>query len=512
MTDALLHGLSGRFRETARIRLDEMTSLLARLDADPLDAESVRKLATHFHGLAGMGGTYGFPRVSVLGDEAEALIAPLVKRERTPDAATLARWREIVEEIRATIAAEPASVRKADASNSYRVLLIESDAALAEAIVAALAGEDVDVRRCTIDEATALLDERLPDAAIVASAAAHAFLDALRVHPKSERVGVIVTGDASDFAEKVRAIRSGADAFVEKPVDVAALAARVAALRERQEQAPRRILVVEDDPTSAALLRGVLTAAGYRVEICGDPAAFETMLLSFAPDLVLMDVQLGAEVSGHDLVRYVRQSERFATLPVIIVTSDSERRAVVEGANAGADLLVTKPVDWDLLLSQIATRLERAAAVRELTDRDPLTGVLTRSAFEARARQRVGGAPAALVLLDLDHFKDVNDTQGHIAGDRVLASLGALLRRRLRQTDLVARYGGEEFALLLDGSGTGHAVQLCEELLADFGTTMSVTFSAGVTTLDGSFDTAFRRADAALYQAKRAGRARVMSV
>lgn len=104
MTDQLLRELRDRFQETARVRIDEMTFLLARLDADVLDAEAVTKLATHFHGLAGMGGTYGFPRVSELADEAEGLIVPLVTRERTPDAATVSRWRDIVDEIAAALA------------------------------------------------------------------------------------------------------------------------------------------------------------------------------------------------------------------------------------------------------------------------------------------------------------------------------------------------------------------------------------------------------------------------
>ncbi|HEX8409453.1 MAG TPA: diguanylate cyclase, partial [Thermoanaerobaculia bacterium] len=309
--------------------------------------------------------------------------------------------------------------------------------------------------------------------------------------------------------EKVRAIRSGADAFLPKPLDVAAVVRRVTALRERKEQPARRILAVEDDPTTGALLRGILGAAGYEVEICREVSEFEQALFAFEPDLVLMDVQLSDEVSGHDLVRYIRQNERFSTLPVIIVTSDSERRALLEGTSAGADMLITKPVDWDLLLSQIAARLARASVVRELTDRDPLTGILTRGAFDARVRQRVmTGRPAVLALLDLDHFKTVNDTQGHAAGDRVLAVFGALLRRRLRQSDVVARYGGEEFALLVEDAGVEEALELCERLLADFTAAEGLTFSAGLSAMDDSFEEAFRRADAALYEAKREGRAR----
>jgi chemotaxis protein histidine kinase CheA len=100
MTDPLIHDLRARFRETARVRLEEMTALLEQLGDDPADRKPLQRLSAHFHGLAGMGGTYGFPRVSELGDEAEGLILPFVKRGEAPDAATLARWKAIVGEIR----------------------------------------------------------------------------------------------------------------------------------------------------------------------------------------------------------------------------------------------------------------------------------------------------------------------------------------------------------------------------------------------------------------------------
>jgi diguanylate cyclase (GGDEF)-like protein len=477
----LLGDLRGRFRETSRIRLDEMAALLAALERDPRDAQSQQKLAKHFHGLAGMGGTYGFPRVSELGDEAEGELLPLVKKGAPAKPASIARWREILTVIRAELDSErlPPAPR-APGPRPFEVLLIESDPALAASIAEALESEEMSVR----------------------------------ISPSWSDAGadtVVVIGDTEEFEDKVRAIRSGADVFVTKPVDVAALVRRVMALRERKEHPPHRILAVEDDATTGALIRGFLGAAGYEVAVCREAAEFEKTLLAFGPDLVLMDVQLASDVSGHDLVRYVRQSERFATLPVIIVTSDSERRAILESAHAGADLLVAKPVDWDVLLSQIAGCLERASAVREITERDPLTGVFTRAAFETRVRERVETRNSAvLVLLDLDHFKDINDTRGHVAGDRVLAATGALLRRGLRQADLVARYGGEEFALLLEDVTVPAAAALCERLLAELSDTVDITFSAGVAPLQGTFEEAFRRADAALYEAKRRGRARVV--
>ena len=512
MSDVLLDELRGRFRDTSRARVLAMAALLDELERNPADANALRQLGKHFHGLAGAGGTYGFPRVSELGDEAEGEILPMVRNAKAATAEQVVHWRDILRSIEQDLwsgGLQPVAVSVAPpAAAPFTVWLVQSDELLASRISEALEREEMRIRVLNCADAIAELEFAQPDAVIV-DADSCDFLDQL--HERDYRGGTIVTGE-SDFADKLRALRSGADAVIGKPLDIAALVRRVAALRERKEHPSRRILAVEDDATTGALLRGILGAAGYQVEICRDPAEFEQTLFAFAPDLLLMDVQLTDDLSGHDLVRYVRQSERFSTLPVIIVTSDSERRAIVEGTNAGADMLVTKPVDWDLLLAQIAARMERATVVRELTDRDPLTGVLTRGAFDARVRQRVQtGRPAVLALLDLDHFKKINDTEGHIAGDRVLAAFGTLLRRRLRQSDVVARYGGEEFALLIEDVDVPHAAELCERLLADFAASNHVTFSAGLAVLHESFDEAFRRADAALYEAKRTGRARVIA-
>lgn len=522
MTDTLLADLRGQFRASAPARLERVASLLDTLEGNRHETAALKELLKHFHAFAGMGGTYGFPRVSDLGDEGEGEILTLVRRGGSPDAAMLSRWRSLKDEIEREIATGSGvpwpGLTVVPRPAVFHVAIIGLESETASATADALEREDMTVQVCrSIADA---ISGTPPDAAIVDADQARELLEALQLRSEGASVGVIVVGDAGEFVEKLRTIRSGADAFVARPVDVTGLVRRVAALRERREHPARRIMAVEDDPTTAAVIRGILRAAGYEVAICADPSDFEDMLHAFEPDLLLMDVQLSEEVSGHDLVRYLRQSERFSTLPVIIVTSNSERRAILEGAIAGADMLMTKPVDWDLLLSQIAARLERATVVRELTDRDPLTGVLTRGAFEARVRRRVEqGDEAVFVVIDLDHFKSVNDSWGHDMGDRVLASMGTLLRRGVRQSDLVARYGGEEFALLLNGGTAHEAKRLCERLLGEFkavdhtlgqGPPLHVTFSAGVAPLAESFETTFRRADAALYEAKRTGRGRVI--
>jgi diguanylate cyclase (GGDEF)-like protein len=241
-----------------------------------------------------------------------------------------------------------------------------------------------------------------------------------------------------------------------------------------------------------------------------------------------MDVHFSGEVSGYDLARYMRQDERYATTPLLFLTTEAESDARLKSIKAGGDDFLAKPAPAPLLQMAVSSRIERARILKTLLERDGLTGLLTHSALLERARIALSEAERrpeeqkALVMLDIDHFKNVNDRHGHPTGDRVLASLGALLRRRLRQTDAIGRYGGEEFAIVLHHLSEGEAVALIERLLFEFRSTehslpggekLHVSFSAGVAMVDPSeeIDSWKKRADDALYVAKRNGRNQVVA-
>jgi diguanylate cyclase (GGDEF)-like protein len=503
------------------MRLAGMRTQLDLLQNDPSNVEAAATLGRDFHALSGLGGTYGFPHVTGLAEEAEAVLLPILKAPEPIDPQLLVRWRVLLDAIEREIRGEAL-----ESQPSFDVLLVEADPELAATIGHALAVESMTVRSVTTHEAAlAELDFRVPDALIVNTILPDGSgLDVLRrVNETGDAtVGSIVLSTSTDFGTKVEAIRQGANAVLPVPLEIASLVRRVCSFRERRVRQPARVLAVEDDPAQSLIIRTILGRAGYAVTICSEPSQFEAALSAVVPDLLLMDIHLdqkNGDVSGFDLVRILRQNEQYSSLPVIFVSGDTERDALLESALCGGDTLVTKPVDWGLLLSQISARLERASAIRELTERDAVTGVLTRSAFQARVRERMALQPEGpcwvVVLLDIDHFKRVNDTYGHQAGDRVLSVLGACLRRGVRRHDLVGRYGGEEFVLLLEELTIEQAAQLTERLLEEFRTLdhpggEALTFSAGVAGFFGSFEESARRADSALYDAKRSGRARVV--
>jgi diguanylate cyclase (GGDEF)-like protein len=211
-----------------------------------------------------------------------------------------------------------------------------------------------------------------------------------------------------------------------------------------------------------------------------------------------------------------------------VVTVEGDVWARIEAIRAGADDCLETPIDPALLIATVFTRIERARYVRSLVERDGLTGLLTHGSFMRLfretwdKRQRHPDWQPTLILIDIDHFKQVNDTYGHPVGDRVLAALAALLRKGLRRSDLTARYGGEEFAIILQDLGVDDSVRLANRLREEFaalqhpsdsGTTFCVTFSGGVAAITPGMTSAdeWRLAtDQALYTAKREGRNRIV--
>jgi diguanylate cyclase (GGDEF)-like protein len=504
--DDELAELRAVYLREARGRIDDLDRALDLLARDGSDPRALLELRRGFHALTGSGATYGMPAVSALALEAERRCTAVGSGPAV--ASDLKSWRETVTGLRREFAAaDPRAAPAAEAPAhgverpAPSILVVEEDAAEREALVRALRQESFAVRATAgLDGAVAALGPRLPDALIVDAArdqgAAFALVERLRAQPGGDRPVVLV------------------------------LVRRLRFLLDREGAEAPRILSVDDDPQQAAFLRTVLASAGYEFRAIDDPGHLESELAAFRPDLVLMDVLLPG-VSGYDLVRSLRQDERHATLPVIVLTTQGELDARIEAARAGGDEHLVKPVSPALLLSPVAARVERGRFLRLLVERDGLTGLLTHTTLLERARgvvakkRRDRDRQASWVMIDLDRFKAVNDDHGHPTGDQVLVRLAGLLRARLRQADVVGRYGGEEFAVVLEDLTAEEAARLVERLRADFagiehrsreGASFRVTFSAGLASLqDGESVSAWvHAADRALYAAKEGGRNRVV--
>jgi diguanylate cyclase (GGDEF)-like protein len=349
----------------------------------------------------------------------------------------------------------------------------------------------------------------------------------LRGARDQERLPLAVLSDKNDVDRRLAAAHAGASLFLPKPVDPYAFGAAVDQMLALSQKGKMRVLVIDDDPEFVRCVTEVLEREGILVRSAADATRLVELLDELRPDLMLLDAML-PHVSGWDAIRIVRTAPEHCDMPILFLTGRADLPSRVAAFEAGADDYLCKPLVAEELLARVRVRLDRRRLVRERTERDPLTHCLSRRPLldglasrlsEARRHSR----PLAAALLDVDRFKRVNDSYGHLVGDRVLMALGRLLNARFRLEDLRGRWGGEEFVLVFPGETAHTAAAVLRRVLDEFrllpfrserGERFFVTFSAGVASFpdDGAtVDALIRAADARLYGAKKAGRGNVLT-
>jgi len=289
------------------------------------------------------------------------------------------------------------------------------------------------------------------------------------------------------------------------------------------------VLAIDDSPEVLALLAVRLKPEGLRLVTAGSYEEGLAMATQLQPDLILLDVDM-PEHSGLDLCRRLKADPVTVHIPVIFLTGSSDVETKVHGFDLGAVDYVTKPLHPAELRARVRAALRMKRAQDLLTQRaqvDALTGLRNRAYLDERLAEEVAQSmrterPLSLIMMDLDHFKSINDTYGHPFGDLVLQRIGDSLARSIRPCDVACRYGGEELAIILTDTPLAGAQSVAERIRAQIremalsprGKSIVVTASFGIAeTLDvaaGSRDlrasALLSAADLALYTAKREGR------
>ncbi len=293
------------------------------------------------------------------------------------------------------------------------------------------------------------------------------------------------------------------------------------------------ILVVDDNPDNLEIISTRLRFRGYDVEVAerGDRAIEQVR--EIGPDLILLDIMM-PDMDGYEVARRIRADEEVPYIPIIVVTARDSTEDKVTGLDAGADDYLTKPINFPELEARVRSMLrikrlqdelaEKNRELEQLSISDGLTGLfnhrhlhdLLEEEFERSGRT---GEPISVVMFDLDHFKEVNDTHGHQAGDAVLVELSEILHDTAREIDRLGRYGGEEFMAILPGTDADAGLTFAERVRDhveqrpfDIGedAPLRMTISAGVATHPTDDADGPRRlvhyADQALYSAKHSGR------
>ncbi|MBB6250068.1 diguanylate cyclase [Nitrospirillum iridis] len=340
---------------------------------------------------------------------------------------------------------------------------------------------------------------------------------------RGRKIPTIALSSATGFAARLAAARAGCDAYVVKPPDANALVDHLDRLTEREPDQPLRILIVDDDATLGAYYETALQSAGMHTRLVTDPLQAVEALYDHNADLMVTDLIM-PQCTGFELASVLRQYDALLALPIVFLTADLDAETQRYAVRTGVDAYLTKPVDLGDLAETVRARARRARQLKALMVRDGLTGAYNHPMIQDLlaaevARAQRDGTNLSFAMLDIDHFKKVNDSYGHSAGDRVIKGLSRLLQQRLRRTDMIGRYGGEEFAVLMPHTNAKDAAERLDLLRQQFSeipyvhgdTQFQVTFSGGVVGLRPGLDAKALNlaADAALYRAKNAGRNRI---
>lgn len=532
-----LTGEVGTEQLVARLTLDYARRLPAKAAHLRRCMASIRKPAVRSdarrlaHQLAGTAGSYGFREISRAAARLEQLLrdgadVSLCQRESQRLAELAGEAHELARELAESASNDSGSGRRA------RILLVDDDPDFCALVEDMGRRQLIDVV-CAQSSGQALqaatggwLDGAIIDVNLAPGESSYELAEQLKGLPGKSRLPIAFISADHHEANRVAAANSGAMLFVAKPLTLNKLddvATQLAAMRGAESA---QVLIVDDDVAFLKRAAAVLGQSGLRTRTLTQTENVLPELETLDPDALLLDVNM-PKLGGLDLCRILRTDLKTQDLPILMVTESTDDSLRLEGYRAGCDDFMVKPIADEEFQIRVGARIQRRKMSRARLERDPLTGLSLRRAFMERLRARLAAAsrhdqPVAIALLDLDHFKHINDSFGHLAGDRVLSHLGRLLITRFRTEDLRARWGGEEFALAFFGETASSIAPAIEQLLTelqnecfrgDRGATFRASFSAGLAELPGdgqTIETLLRVADRRLYEVKANGRGWVL--
>ncbi|MEP1445127.1 MAG: diguanylate cyclase [Paraglaciecola sp.] len=335
---------------------------------------------------------------------------------------------------------------------------------------------------------------------------------------------VFVLSSSTSFENRLAAVRARVNEYVLKPLSITTLVSKIRKNFKLDLTRPFRILLLDDQASVGVFYKSLLEDDHVEVLAINNAESIMTELEAFHPDVFLLDMHM-PNISGLEIARILRQQSKYDYVPIIFLTADEDINIKLDVLECGADDVIPKNTPPNLIVRQVDSRIQRGQEIRYLASRDSLTGVLNHGqimdaathALRLAARQH---NPTVVVMIDLDHFKSVNDKYGHVAGDKVLIALGQLLLQSVRDTDYVGRYGGEEFMVVFSDSNAATIEAKMNNILRAFSEinftaaekTFNCSFSAGLSTSTRheKLSEFISSADGALYRAKKAGRSQIL--
>jgi len=498
---------------------------------------NIHTVIRSFHTLAGSAATFGYPHLSEVARQGEKILKSNMEYGQI-SGVTEGQINSCLQKMKAlyechkvqnsgdlpVVKSSPESVTSGQCEK-ITIFLVEDDVLLANNMKLHLEcfGYEVlmfhdlrDMKQAMIQitPAAIIMDMGFPEGEMAGAAA---------ITNIAKHIPVLFISQRDDMISRLEAVKAGSDAYFLKPVRMSDLIDKLENLISKVQHEPCRILIVDDDEVVAEYHSVLLEQHGMRSCIVNNPLQVLESLSKFTFDLILLDLNMPG-CDGHNLAKVIRQFPAYFSIPIVFLSSETKLDVQLQAMGTGGDDFLTKPVEPKYFISSVRIRAERMRMLRSFMERDGLSGLYTHSAMKGHIEQEFlrsvrNNSPLTLAVLDLDHFKTVNDTYGHVTGDMVIIVLSRLMKQRLRRTDIIGRMGGEEFAILLPETPMDFGYKIIEDIRRSFehishqtqkGAFYS-TFSCGIAEMTGyTNDLSFyKAADMAMYDAKKTGRNRI---
>lgn len=465
-------------------RLEQIDTLIAALEQMPSDIDVMRQVLRHFHWLAGSGGIYDLPTITDVGCHGEKYCDNIIANKAIFQDGDRQHLKMLVATARKTIegqSKDPSIEIKSDrqpSSIELDVMLVEDDEAVSKKLTTMLELEGLLVRdHRSIFAAQRAIRERIPKGLIISvkniDKTVYETVEKIRMSREGIDTVVVLVEKIKNATDRILAMYVGIDKIIDPSDASPQMIREFRQLINGRRPPPYKVLSVEDDPDQVAYIRAVLESIGCNVETEMDPDHFAEKLNNFAPELLLLDINLG-DVTGFDLATYVRQDKKYADLPIIFLSTLTFIESKIQAQKLGAEDYLVKPVSRERLAATIATKAERARILNIEKIQDGLTHVANYSHW-MQELQQLTAIPTAntprrkfvMLVLDIDDFKSVNASFGFAAGDLLITSLADLMRSRLRNA-LIGRHGPDSIAAIMEGISENDTVTLAKMLVDKF--------------------------------------------
>ena len=532
-----LRALKDDFAAKLPSKLDKIEQVWNQASAENQE-ETIAELIFLCHKLAGSGASFGFQDVSKYARLAEEASKEIQKNSELNSNVSWAddlhpKLYPLINDLLKQKTSHQDNITQSkikkqkirhEASDEEKLLIyiIEKNRLTAEEITLKLKTYNYSVRSFSqLDDLKEAIIDNTPNAVIIDSTIFNTqtktTINELRQDYQFE---IIHLANNSSFETRLDAVRIGVDHYFTKPVDFSTVVDVLDVLAEKDTPISTKVLIVDDSISTSQFYSLSLKAEGIETKVVTNPFKVMDEIIDFKPELILLDLHM-PKCSGLELASVIRQQGNYLSTPIIFLSSETDTQKQLSALEIGADEFLNKPVNVDHLIAVVKNKIIRYRQLSTFMHNDSLTGLLNHTSILTTldtelARAKREDANFSYVMIDIDFFKNINDTYGHYIGDMVIKSISRYIKQNLRVTDSVGRYGGEEFVAILPGIDAAMATKVMQKILDGFSNVdfvhfnhkFNVTFSCGIAdySTSSTANEIIDAADKALYVAKNDGR------